>query len=405
MPVIPFSSAPKISEYERKRAERQEEEDARLERERLDAKLKELRGQRVKTFDPQGGTPMINIPERDMTSPGARLNPRGVETPNPYSEPGVIDQSNYQPQEGDALWGQFEQDRTKRASPDEQVMWTGGDSENGVGGPDNPVLSPEIMAKVIARKQELDQESDSLKVRGAVATANPNPDQAAAALDLANKTGANRLDVETNLKTYQQSDLASKIERMGKTAPKFRAWLDDPVNLDVAHDDVDNLSWWETAGRMAWNTPGALYASAVGFWQSTVGLGSMGAEGADEMGRSPSPALAAIFGNPGEANRIARKLNEAGSGTLPRDPTALTAQLSDALSSYSNELYQYKNSVTPVGKSDIESGYYSGVVSMGTQAPLIAAAVITKNPALATGGMTAVTAGEAFAGPVPSILK
>ena len=61
---------------------------------------------------------------------------------------------------------------------------------------------------------------------------------------LADKQASTSADVEVNPETYKRADTMRQIDQLRTTAPKPRAWLDyNPENLDVSHDDVDNLSW------------------------------------------------------------------------------------------------------------------------------------------------------------------
>jgi hypothetical protein len=400
MPVIPFQSASRIAQDAQAAADLQEQQAAEAERryrEGADAKLKELRATGVKKFDATAGTPMINVPD-PVPAGGARLNAPGIETPD-MREPSGYFSDNYQPKPGDALWDQFEADRTGPNRDIENVVIAGGNSPNGTGGPENAVygLTEEQVASLKGFMQKRDDESAALRTRGALLGQTKTPDQIAEAIDLAGRTGANRVEVEDDVATFRKLDTASQLDKLRQTAPKLRTWLDDPVNLEIAHDDAENIGWWESATSMAYNTPGALWAAAVGFTEKTFGVTQMGVDGTDELGRSPSPALAAIFGNPREADRIARDLNARGTGgTLPQDPNSPLAIASNAINAPRKSLREYKNAVMPQGRNDIESGYYSGIVSLAEQAPLIIASAVTKNPAFMTVGMTATTAGEAY---------
>lgn len=397
MPVIPFSSAPRIARDAQAAADAQEAQAAaegRRYRQAADAKLDELRSQGVKKFDAQGGKPMINVPD-PVPAGGARLNAPGVETPD-MREPGGYFSDNYQPEPGDELWNQFESDRTGPNKPMDGYA-LGGQSVNGQGGPDNPIQDPalaSIAEKMIARQKERASYSLTAGLMQSTAT----PDQAAADVETASKAGVSRVQVEADRKTFALKLQQEEFDKLSNESPLTYSWLtQDYDNLEVAKDDATNLAWWETAGRMIYNTPGALYASGVSFLESSLGVTQMGVDAGDELGRSPSPAMAAIFGNPREADRIARDLNARGTGgTLPQDPNSPLAATSRFINTPRMSLREYKNAVMPKGASDIESGYYSGVVSMGQNAPLIIASALTKNPAIMTMGMTASTAGEAY---------
>lgn len=394
MTVIPFSSASRAAQLAEEAQLLRDEEEARRYREAADAKLRGLMAGGVKQFDPNGGQPMIDIPERIQG--GFRVNPPGVETPNPYLESGTPDMRGFIPAEGDPLWSQFEQDRIRKADPGEVVQWQGGTSTMGAGGPDRPV-DPDVEA-IVAERLARQKERQAYDLRSTLMQSTATPDQAAADLDTAGRMGVSRFEVQQDRNNFDIAKRAKEIDQLRDTAPRSFEWLMQAGdNLEVAHDDVQNLSWWDSAGSLIYNFPGAAYASVVGFGQSVLGMNSMIAEGADETSRTESAVWNALIGNSAEAERIARAQVEAGSAvTIKRDPNAPLAQYSDTLRAYSDQLYAYKNEVMPKGRNDFESGVYSGIVSIGTQAPWIAAAAITKNPGLATAGMTATTAGEAF---------
>ena len=397
MPVVPFQSAARIAQDAQAAAdlrEAQDAEEARRYRERADAKLKELQATGVKKFDAAAGKPMINVPD-PVPAGGARLNAPGIETPD-MREPGGYFSDNYQPEPGDELWNQFENDRTGPNRPMDGYA-LGGQAANGQGGPQQDVVDPDVAAILEARIAK-QKERASLDLRSSLMQSTATPDQAAADLETAGKVGVSRFEVEQNRKDFDIATLAKEIDNLSTDAPRSYEWMMAHTdNLEVAKDDTQNLAWWESAASMAYNTPGTLWAAAVGFTEKTFGVTQMGIDGADELGRSPSPAMAAIFGNPREADRIARDLNARGTGgTLPQDPNSPLAIASNAINAPRKSLREYKNAVMPQGRNDIESGYYSGIVSLAEQAPLIIASAVTKNPAFMTVGMTATTAGEAY---------
>lgn len=253
MAIIPFSSAPRIARDAKAAADLREQEDAaagKRYREGADARLNDLRKQGVKKFDPNGGAPMIDVPA-PVPEGGFRLNAPGVETPDPWREPGGIFSDNYQPEEGDPLWDQYESDRTGPNKPIDGVYAEGGNAVNGTGGPENAVkgLTPEQTASMRDFMAKRDEQSSALSTRSALLEQTKTPDQIAEALQLAGKTGANRGEVEEDVETFRKLDTASQLELMRKSAPKLRAWMDDPINLEVAHDDVESLSWWDQMGR------------------------------------------------------------------------------------------------------------------------------------------------------------
>lgn len=299
MPVIPFSSANRAASLVDDAAELRAEEEAKRYRAQADAKLKELMAQRVKEFDQNGGQPMIDIPER--VTDGPRVNAPGVETPNPYLESGTQDMRGFVPAEGSDLWGQFEQDRIRKAHSDEVVTWQGGNSTMGAGGPDNPVNNPGITEGIAkdaerrlsdAERQDIEERYRQRKDAEASADvrsrlmSDSNPDAAAKALELAPKSGASRLEVQRNLETFTRADMAREIDRMRAEAPRTESWMRaSPDNFDVSYDDTENLSWWEqaqtTLGAFGGGVGGSLAAGWTGISESALGLGELASEGND----------------------------------------------------------------------------------------------------------------------------
>ena len=88
MPVIPFSSASRVVEVDRAAQEQRDIEEARRYREKSDAKLKELMEQKVKPFDPNGGTSPIDVPE--PVTGGWRVRTNGDPQPNADALPGGV---------------------------------------------------------------------------------------------------------------------------------------------------------------------------------------------------------------------------------------------------------------------------------------------------------------------------
>lgn len=86
---------------------------------------------------------------------------------------------------------------------------------------------------------------------------------AAKDLDLARQMGVNRGEVSSNRKSYEFSKTARDIDALKTSAPKLRTWLDEArENLEIAHDDTENLGWWEQV-QGALN-PGSLSIEEVG---------------------------------------------------------------------------------------------------------------------------------------------
>lgn len=251
MPVIPFNSASRAAGLFDDAAEIRAEEEAQRYRDEADAKLKRLQAQGVKKFDPNGGQPMIDIPER--ITDGWTVNAPGVETPNPYrvAETSFADLTKFEDQQGETVGG----------------------------------LSSQEIADLKKWRDERDRNESDMRMRQTLGAVDKSPDDVAKTLDLANRTGANRLEVQENLKSFQQSDSMSRIEALRQSAPKLRSWLDEPVNLELAHDDTESLGWWEqvqkTGGDISSGIGGSLAAGYVRISEGIWGLGRMASEGND----------------------------------------------------------------------------------------------------------------------------
>lgn len=144
-----------------------------------------------------------------------------------------------------------------------------------------------------------------------------------------------------------------------KSTPTTAAYLSDPQNAKVAHDDLDVLGHIEKTFRNL----GGLGAGAV----TSVGAGLMGLTGAAYDVIDP---LGFVVG-PGSDWR--------------RQNTAVRQQLMATT-----------KDVTPQVENPWLRGINTGIQSTLAQAPLIVAGVVTKQPGVALGGMGAIAAGSAY---------
>lgn len=158
----------------------------------------------------------------------------------------------------------------------------------GAGGPEGPPLDESLIIDIrkrLADKQgavTADKDMRSRLLQGV------NPDEAASAIELAEKSGVNRVQVEANPETYKRADTMRQINDLRTSAPKLRAWLDyNPENLDVAHDDTDNLGWWEqaqkTLGEVGGGIGGALASGYLKISEGTYGVARAGFELNDQL--------------------------------------------------------------------------------------------------------------------------
>lgn len=104
-----------------------------------------------------------------------------------------------------------------------------------------------------------DSVSSSLKSSMKVAT-KKNPDQQSNIIDLSEKSGLpadtverNTAEVENKLR-FEENDYDELI----KTNPVLSKNLADPAFASIAHDDIENLSFWERTGDISRAVPGGL---------------------------------------------------------------------------------------------------------------------------------------------------
>jgi hypothetical protein len=269
-----------------------------------------------------------------------------------------------------------------------------GSGEDGIGGPPSLGLSEADITDLRAYKAERDAARLASETRSRLLDSPTTPEQAAQDIDLADKSGVNRIEVEQNRESFRAADQAREIDRVYESAPLLRDWARDRANFDVAHDDLDNLEWWERAGKLigagAQSAPAAL---GEGF----AGTGQMIADFIDDYLRSPSsPALMSITG---EKMTQAQRGAFIESGRLPqkpRDEADLLPQTSRALGQLALGAKRERERLTPTGMNDIEAGVYSGVQSLLVQSPGLVVSAITKTPLPAIGTATIATTGPSY---------
>jgi hypothetical protein len=386
MPVIPFSSAARVTEIDRETQEQRDIEEARRYREKSDAKLKELMEQKVKPFDPNGGTSPIDVP--DPVTGGWRVRTNGDPQPNADALPGGVFNRLGAPDINDPM-----RDEQGFGGPDnwtpELAMPAAPEGESfvgmGSGGPEQPVgdggLSEDQIANIRDRFRARKEGESTRDLRARMLSA-PNPDQAAMDADLAERQGVNRLEVERNRDTFVAVDRAQAIDELRKTAPKLRAWLDyNPANLEVAHDDVQNLGWWEQT--QAFFSPGNLSPEKVGK-SLEVGFGSQLQETLWGLDRMLGESNAAIY--------------KALPDWVPGKFDLANEQVQRSLTADMNATAwgKIKAGEMPQGVTWLERGIYGAAASSPSTVIALATTVVTKNPYIGAGLMGATTAGGAY---------
>jgi len=382
MPVIPFSSAARLTEIDRETQEQRDAEEARRYREQADAKLKELMNTPVKRFDPSP----IDVPE--PVTGGWRVRTNGDPQPNGDALPGGAFNRMGAPDINDPM-----RDEQGFGGPDnwtpELAMPASPEGESfvgmGSGGPEQPVgdggLSEEQIASIRDRFRKRKEGESTRDLRARMLNA-PNADQAAIDADLAERQGVNRLEVERNRDTFVAVDRAQAIDRLRTSAPKLRAWLDyNPANLEVAHDDVENLGWWEQT--QAFFSPGNLSLEKVGQALQSGFVDKIPEQlyGLDQMlgdaNASIYKALPDWF--PGKFGLVNEQVQRSLMADMKRQEMAAQGKAN-----------------APVGETWLERGIYGAAQSAPSTITSVIITAITKSPVVGGGSMGATTAGGAY---------
>lgn len=204
------------------------------------------------------------------------------------------------------------------------------------------------------------------------ATAGLNPDTEAKLKGLADYVG---LPVDAVRLDPTEAERRARIESIDyntvvQKTPATASFLSDPQRAAVAHDDIENLSTLEETLGFLRNSGKALLSSLPQFNAGLWGV----AQAATESFVQP----------------LTRPL----AGTvLPED---IGARMAAKFGQYRQEQKDFANSLMPQSSGNVESGFYSGLQSFGQNLLTLPAAVLTGNPALVLGPMTASVGGDAY---------
>lgn len=204
--------------------------------------------------------------------------------------------------------------------------------------------------------------------------ASANPEQAARAKQLAGQTGIPQDVVLRNFKDVEDKANADTVNKWLAGAPNTANRMRDLSFAQMAHDDVENLSTIERIGKEGWWATRTL-AAGVGPALATGFYGTL------EVGtKFVAPIADPFFDLIGTAN----PLRMAGSGleAVRKGQQELTTDVAGELKP---------------GDGIIRRGIRSGILSVGQQAPGIAASVATGNPAFALGSAGVATGGTSAA--------
>ena len=381
MPVIPFSSASRVVEVDRAAQEQRDIEEARRYREKSDAKLKELMEQKVKPFDPNGGTSPIDVPE--PVTGGWRVRTNDDPQRNGDALPGGVFNRLGAPDINDPM-----RDEQGFGGPDnwtpELAMPAAPEGESfvgmGSGGPEQEV-DPDIAAILEARIAK-QKDRASLDLRSSLMQSTATPDQAAADLETAGKVGASRFEVEQNRKDFDIATLAKEIDKLSTDAPRSYEWLMAHTdNLEIAKDDVQNLGWWEQTA--AFFSPGNLSIDKVGQALQSGFVDKIPEQlyGLDQMlgdaNASIYKALPDWF--PGKFGLVNEQVQRSLMADMKRQEMAAQGKAN-----------------APVGETWLERGIYGAAQSAPSTLVSLAITAVTKSPLVGSGSMGATTAGGAY---------
>jgi hypothetical protein len=148
-------------------------------------------------------------------------------------------------------------------------VFVGGPAD-GVGGP--PGLTEADIVELRGYRERKAASADQAKTR-ALLLEPVNPDQAAEDEDLARRAGVQPVQVEQDREGYRAAERAKELDALAFRAPKVKSWISDQNNFRIAHDDVENLEWWETVGAVLAGSPGAFEAGTKDVGGMGWGLG------------------------------------------------------------------------------------------------------------------------------------
>jgi len=338
------------------------------ERRQNDAKLRQLQNTPMVQLGPDEPLPFDKLQRPDWMRKG------GYDTPDP---PPSTAAPTFAPAEDDP--------NRNYSALGQSPMLTRADFEGdpapasynqfGTGGPEGKgPLDEQVVVDILKKRAERQAAQSQAGIVSGLLQALGSPDQAAADLDLANKAGVTRAEAEQNRKSIQAGVSAKLIEESRQTAPRLYSWLDaSRENLEIAHDDVQNLSLWEQLGS-AFN-PGSLTVEEVGGALRTGAVegGTQQFYGATEMGIG----IARMFEwLPGVKNLLDQGESAA---KAERQKAAITAAMN-----------------MPQGDTVLERGIYGAAQSAPASVEAMVAAIITKNPAMGAITMGGATAGQSY---------
>lgn len=210
---------------------------------------------------------------------------------------------------------------------------------------------------------------DPSDVRGALVSAmNANPDAAGRAARLARQIGSPAAAVEAHLPEVESIVKVDYYAKMIERAPRTEDFLRNPDKARMAHDDVENLSAWESAGQFLKNSGKALASGVPAFNEGFWGVGQAGGE---VLSKLTKPLVG--IGLPDVGDSAAQFFGD-------------QRKISQAI----------KQSLMTVPEGNISAGWYSGLQSLTMNMLTLPAAFMSGNPVLSLVPMAATTGGQAY---------
>lgn len=196
-----------------------------------------------------------------------------------------------------------------------------------------------------------------------------NPDMAARAVQLGRKTGIPADVVERNLPEVQRNVQLDEFDQVLQRSPAVAQWLTDQANAKVAHDDVDNLSAFDSALKT---------------------LGRLGSAGFSGLQRTSAGAVAVLQA---PFDFTAPVLDPLVGRVLPGNPLRATAQ---GLAGWRRNIMGQAETNMPKADGVVEAGIYSGVASLATNLTTLPLAFFPGGQGAALTGMVAPVGGQAY---------
>lgn len=215
--------------------------------------------------------------------------------------------------------------------------------------------------------------------------ADKNPDVEARLQDLAKQYSVPPETIRLDQKGYESRAKIDALDydTLARDFPTTASMVGHPEKAAISYDDTDNMSAIEKGVRFLSNSGKAIASALPQFNASAWAIGQAALDtyalGAQKIAQQVSqsqflPAPARLLGTAGD-QAVAPLTNEA----------IRMRQIQEG----------YAKDLTPQAKSVLESGYYSGLQSLGQMALAIPAA-FTGNAGPAIGVLSAVTGGQAY---------